>query len=64
MLHGPAWKLWWLEAVPVLGLNLIGYFLTHLREYMQLVCIYLHKHVLSVFIMRKHGLLAHASVLG
>jgi hypothetical protein len=64
MLHGPAWELWWLVAAPVLGLNLIGLFLTRFRAHMQLVCVYLHKHSILVFIMNKHSLLAHASVLG
>ena len=52
MLHGPAWELSWLAAMPVLALNLIGLFLTHLREHMQLVCVYLHKHDLLVFIKK------------
>ena len=43
MLHGPAWELWWLVAMPMLGLKLIGLFLTHLGDHMQLVCVYLHK---------------------
>ena len=33
-------------------------------EHVQLVCVYLHKYGILVFIMNKHGLLAHASVLG
>jgi hypothetical protein len=33
MLHDLAWELWWLAAVPVLGLNLTELFLTHLKEY-------------------------------
>jgi hypothetical protein len=57
MLHGPTWELWWLAAMPVLGLNLIGLFLTHLREHMKLVCIYLYnKHGILVFIKKKHSL--------
>ena len=32
--------------------------------HIQLACVCLHKHGLLVFIMNKHGLLAHASVLG
>ena len=64
MLHGSAWKLWWLVAAPVLGLHLIGLILIHPGEHMQLVCVYLHKHSILVFIMNKHSLLAHVSVLG
>jgi hypothetical protein len=51
MLHGPAWKLWWMA--PVLGLNLNGLLLTHLRGYVQLVCVYLHKQGILVFIKNK-----------
>ena len=35
--------------------------LIHPGEHVQLVCVYLHKHNLLVFITNKHGLLAHAS---
>ena len=63
MLHGPAWELWWLAAMPVLGLCLLDSFLTRPGEPVQLVCIYLHKHDLLAFIMNKHGLLAHTFVL-
>lgn len=34
-------------------------FLTLPEKHMQLVCIYLHKHGLLVFILNKHSLLAH-----
>jgi hypothetical protein len=50
-------------AVPALDLNVYTP-LTHPGEHMQFVCVYLHKHGFLVFIMYKHGLLAHASVLG
>ena len=72
MLHGPAWELWWLVAGGwwlVAGScawlrSLPRLSLTHPRGHAQLVCVYLHKHDLLVLIMNKHGLLAHASVLG
>ena len=38
-------------------------FLTHLRAHVQLVYVCLHKHGILVFVMNKHSLLAHASVL-
>jgi hypothetical protein len=64
MLRDPAWELWWQAAASVLGLNLIGLFLTRVGEHVQLVCVYLHKHGILMFIMNKHSLLAHASLLG
>ena len=64
MLHGPAWELRWLVVMPVLGLNLIGLFLTHAEEHVQLVCNFLYKHGSMVSLWTNHGLLAHMSVLG
>ena len=49
--------------MPALDLNVYTP-LTHPGEHMQFVCVYLHKHGFLVFIMYKHGLLAHAFVLG
>jgi hypothetical protein len=63
MSQGPAWDLRWLVAMPVLGLSLIGLILISLGKHLHLVCVYLHKHGILVFIMNKHSLLAHTSVL-
>ena len=63
MLHGPAWELSWLAAMPVLALNLIGLFLTHLRVHMQLVCVYFTQTWLCGVLLTNHGLLAYTSVL-
>jgi hypothetical protein len=59
MLHGPLWELWWLVTTPGLGLNVCTPSDLS-REHVQLVCVYLHKHGILVFIMNKHDLFAHA----
>jgi hypothetical protein len=64
MLHDPAWELWWLVALPGLGLSLDSFLPIPEAMHSLLACVYLHKHGLLVFIINKHSLLAHASVLG
>ena len=62
MLHSPAWELWWLAAVPVLG-NLISQaILIHQGEYMQLVCVYFAQTWLCGVLLINHSLLACTSV--
>ena len=54
MLHSTAWELWWLAAMPGLGnLRFSQAIIICQGAYMQLVCVYLHKHGILVFIMNK-----------
>ena len=55
MLHRSVWELWYLEAPLVLGQRLYS-LLSISGKHMKLVCVYLHKHSLLVFIMNKHSL--------
>ena len=64
MLHSPAWELWWLAAMPVLG-NLRFSWTIQICQgaYMQLVCVYFTQTWLCGVLLTNHGLLAYTSVL-
>ena len=63
MLHDPSWELWWLTAMPALGLIL--YSLLSYRGHAKLAGAYLHKHGILVFSKKKKAQpLAHVFVLG
>jgi hypothetical protein len=64
MLYSPAWELWWLAALPVLG-NLKSSQIIPIRHrvYVQLVCVIFHTNMALWCIINSHGFLACTPVL-
>lgn len=63
MLHSPAWELWWLAALPVLG-NLRSSRIILIRHRsVHAACVYFTQNMALWCIINSHGLLACTPVL-